>query len=153
MISLNTSWLSLGSQELFFKLTKIKTYLNCLNLTTINRKTFRRPIIHRQSLQLLVDLAFLKENLILFSIIKSTNLQPAVVFFLVFQSSISIIRWFKTKVNAYLNWFCCVMNYSTIKNLVDYTIRYCLIKTLASKHNLSKNKIILIYFLYRLINP
>ena len=32
-----------------------------------------------------------------------------------------------------------------MKNIVDYTIRYSLIKTLVLKHNLSQNKIILIY--------
>ena len=73
------------------------------------------------------------------------NSQPISVYFLIFKNSINIISWFKIKANSYLNWFCCANNYQCIKNIVDYKLRYSLLKTLASKHNIPQNYIILLY--------
>lgn len=147
----NFSWRNIGGKEILYRLNKIKDYLTLSYLDVTlkrikNKFIFKNKHINKNKLlQLLINSQYIKDTLKYFSIVKFNTLQPVSIFYLINQSSFRIIKWFKIKANIYLTWFCCANNYQVIKNIVDYTIRYSLIKTLVLKHNLSQNKIILIY--------
>ena len=147
----NLSWRNIGTKEILYRLNKIKGYLTLSFLDgtvkIIKQKVLcnNKYINNNKVLQLSINSHYIKDTLKYFSIIKFNTLQPISIFYLINQSSFRIIKWFKIKANLYLTWFCCANNYQVMKNIVDYTIRYSLIKTLVLKHNLSQNKIILIY--------
>ena len=88
------------------------------------------------------DMKQLRDRLREMSILEPRNSNPRFVPGLINEDDSTIIQWYTHKARGYLNWFRCADNFEEVKALVNYHLRYSLLRTLATNRNITQGKAI-----------
>ena len=88
------------------------------------------------------DIKQLRDRLREMLILEPRNSNPRFVPGLINEDDSTIIKWYTHKARGYLNWFRCADNFEEVKTLVNYHLRYSLLRTLATKRNMTQGKAI-----------
>jgi hypothetical protein len=95
-------------------------------------------------ISLKAPLLWIQSNFVSNEIITTSN-KTKTITWLIPYSNFLIVKWFKNKSKNLLNTYCCCQNFNKIKIFVDRILRYCALKTLATKNKLTIQKTLKIW--------
>jgi len=120
-----------------FKFLNMNKKINSIKLLNSKKKNFF-------FISLKAPLLWIQNNFVSNDIITTSN-KTKTITWLIPYSNFLIVKWFKNKSKNLLNTYCCCQNFNKIKIFVDRILRYCALKTLATKNKLTIQKTLKIW--------
>lgn len=124
------------SKNFYQEVEKTNTYLSKTN--EVKHKIFLQSSFNYYSIRILFPKNFFVKKLKFFNILDKF---AKLTFFKDYQ----IINWYVSKVNGIWNYYSCSDNIWEVKKILNWLLRYSLLRTLAIKHKFSIKKCIQMY--------